>query len=856
MKQTMKYILALVAMILSTSGIMANGNATYIYKINGADAGNDNPGTVVYDGNGLITVTPQAGYYLTAADLTVVKMLDGKYAEVRRRAPGIDVSTIAVTAQDASADPSKETKYNITVTDTNYDYEITANFHMRTDISGATVTVNGGPYTYNGSAFKPDVTVALGGTTLTKGTDYDVYYADSINPGTGKIIIIGTRTYKGENTTATYTINKVAGSISYATTTIDKTSIEAPFTNPLTLTGDGSVSYASSNPSVATVDASGKVTIVGVGKTVITATVADGTFYTYTTKKAQYTLNVASAAMTVTASGYTGTYDGNAHGISVTAPDGATVKYGTAAGSYNLTASPTYTDAGTYTVYYQVTKANFTTVTGSQTVTISKAAATISFASAQVDKTIGDAAFTNALDNKGDGKVTYSSSKTSIATVDANGKVTIVGSGNATITATVADGTNYTYATKTASYQLKVAAAALSGVSATGYTGIYDGNAHGISVTAPAGATVRYGESDGTYNLDASPIYTNAGIYTVYYQVTKPNYTTVTGSETVTINKAYVQVQYVDYVFTTKMGETFNPPYLTLNPANLAVTYSSSDEEIATVDAQTGEVTLVSPGEVKIYAYFAGDANYNSALDYYILTVLQADIEPIDKDVVYTMDDDNFLYTDEDGNTQERKLDNTIIFDILFTLEIEGDPSESDGYDETEHCIVLNNPMSDSKLYNLLFMDIEPGSKEYAEEYTGLTFKVPAGKGYIIIDSSTDGEHWMKVQIGDLAPVSFCHTDREKDYILYECDKETWVHVYNGGLVNSVSMAPLHRAKKTKSQVRIYSITRSSSQAAGIERISSDVLESDRWYDLQGNKIQRPTKKGLYILDGQKVIVR
>ena len=69
-------------------------------------------------------------------------------------------------------------------------------------------------------------------------------------------------------------------------------------------------------------------------------------------------------------------------------------------------------------------------------------------------------------------------------------------------------------------------------------------------------------------------------------------------------------------------------------------------------------------------------------------------------------------------------------------------------------------------------------------------------------------------------------------------------------------MEPDHRAKKTKSQVRIYSITRTSSNAAGIERVNIDALEPGRWYDLQGNRIERPMKQGLYILDGQKVVVK
>ena len=79
--------------------------------------------------------------------------------------------------------------------------------------------------------------------------------------------------------------------------------------------------------------------------------------------------------------------------------------------------------------------------------------------------------------------------------------------------------------------------AALTGVSATDYTGIYDAAAHGITVTAPSGATVKYRTaSSGDYNLTANPTFTDAGTYTVYYQVTKPNYAAVTGSATVKIN--------------------------------------------------------------------------------------------------------------------------------------------------------------------------------------------------------------------------------------------------------------------------------------------------------------------------------
>ena len=85
---------------------------------------------------------------------------------------------------------------------------------------------------------------------------------------------------------------KSAGAISYATTSLLRGSKDPGFTNALTLTGDGTVSYSSSNPSVATVDATGKVPPVAVGTTTITATISDSESYTYATKQVSYTIEL------------------------------------------------------------------------------------------------------------------------------------------------------------------------------------------------------------------------------------------------------------------------------------------------------------------------------------------------------------------------------------------------------------------------------------------------------------------------------------------------------------------------------------------------------------------------------------
>ena len=141
--------------------------------------------------------------------------------------------------------------------------------------------------------------------------------------------------------------------------------------------------------------------------------------------------------------------------------------------------------------------------------------------------------------------VTWSSSNEQVLTVSETGLVTAVGAGSASITATVDDKSN---GVKTASVTIMVEELTMS-VASEGYTGIYDGGAHGITVTitAPEGANVKYGTTQGTYDLDANPTYTDAGSYTVYYQVTKKNYATIESSAMVSITKAPLTISVGNY---------------------------------------------------------------------------------------------------------------------------------------------------------------------------------------------------------------------------------------------------------------------------------------------------------------------
>lgn len=84
--------------------------------------------------------------------------------------------------------------------------------------------------------------------------------------------------------------------------------------------------------------------------------------------------------------------------------------------------------------------------------------------------------------------------------------------------------------------------------------------------------------------------------------------------------------------YTATLGESFTAPTLT-NPHSLPVSYASSEETVATVDATTGAVTLVGAGTTTITASSEATAEYAAGSASYTLTVSKAPLEVNPKNV-------------------------------------------------------------------------------------------------------------------------------------------------------------------------------------------------------------------------------
>ena len=120
------------------------------------------------------------------------------------------------------------------------------------------------------------------------------------------------------------------------------------------------------------------------------------------------------------------------------------------------------------------------------TLTINRAQGTLTVPAGPVAKTFGDGQFLLGCSTNGDGKISYASSDENVASVSADGNVLIKGAGEAVITVSLADGTNYTGA-ESQEVRITVAKAAAPAIPGETRNYTYLNGSHGAVTIDVAG---------------------------------------------------------------------------------------------------------------------------------------------------------------------------------------------------------------------------------------------------------------------------------------------------------------------------------------------------------------------------------
>ena len=368
--------------------------------------------------------------------------------------------------------------------------------------------------------------------SIDNGKTYIENIPQIINASSVSVIVKASRIgYKTETVTKTAVVNKAEGKLKLSETS---GTITYPNNTAFTVSENtGTLSVSSNNNNIATASVSGNTVAVKsgttAGKATITVTSAEAS--NYTAKSATYEATVKNGTISLSATPYTGTYDGKAHNAltNVTVnPSDAAIEYSTDGTTYSTT-MPTVTNSSSFTVTVRASKAGYKTQSVTETVNVKKAAGSLSLSSYSGTITYPNSTSFTA---SGTGSISAVSSNTGVATVSVSGNtitVRSVAAGSATITVTSAAATNYN--AKSTTYSVTVNLPMFTASSGVGYYADVDGNGTVdgiIYADRKIGASGTWGHGLYDYKYSISKVSS-----TKNYYISQKNYSGVFGTKDV-----------------------------------------------------------------------------------------------------------------------------------------------------------------------------------------------------------------------------------------------------------------------------------------------------------------------------------
>lgn len=278
--------------------------------------------------------------------------------------------------------------------------------------------------------------------------------------------------------------------------------------------------------------------------------------------------------------------------------------------------------------------------------------------------------------------------------------------------------------------------------------------------------------------------------------------------------------------YQASLGSEFESPVAT-TVSDGAVTYSSTDEAVATVDAETGEVTLVGAGSTTITASVAETATYRAGSASYELTVIDPDVA-------------NPVWTWSKGGEEVFDFilvgDNTVnpwSYDNRYGIK--GSAYISGAANATES--IAATPVLDLTNYDKLTLNFRQAANMYKNnDNGGESIDVTEFPDYAIIVARVAGQtEWTEVAKAT-APSAFgwgFYDNEEIDLKAYDNTKMQFGFKY----ISSSSVAGTWE---------IDNIVLKGKVASAVENIEIGETAAPVYYNMQGVRVANP-ENGLYI---------
>ena len=739
---------------------------------------------------------------------------------------------------------------------------------LKRDISSCVIAdIDDQPYTR--SAIKPDLVITYEGTALVKGVDYEVTYSNNTLVGTATITITGKGNY-AKTTSKTFNIVKATPNVS-APAAVDNLIYSGKNQD---LVVDGTTNFGTLLYSLDGENYS---------EDIPTATNAGiyTVYYKVEGSDNWYAVDAASVEAPISPKAVTNdditipsqVWTGSELTPVITVKDGETVL--TENTDYTVIAPDgTIEDAGDYT--YTITgKGNYS---GEITATfnIDKATPYVKTAPTASAITYGQ---TLSVSELNDGVIQYSESiDTPVAGKFSwtNGSIepSVADSENTEYEVTFTPKDSENYKSVTTNVTLKVNKATPTVTAPIANTLIYDGSEQEL---VAAGSTdfgpLLYSLDGENYSADI-PTATNAGTYTVYYKVVADANHKDVAAATVKVTIAPKAVTVTTEDKTKEYGAA--DPELTATVAGLIgedkITYTLSRAEGENAD----EYAITASGE-------ATQGNYSVTYTGAKFTITKAtvglswntetfDYDGTEKAITATAtglkgnDECTVTLTDNTaiavgkytatatglGNSNYKLPDADLTWDFEIVRKMEnlfGDGCSWAGYVAQEN------------------LELPAGVEAYAITALGDATATATELGYIPEDvpvllkrtDKTQNLYRASAGTGSAPATNLLQKASDsnqptafRDYVLY---KDQFILIDGGTLADGKVFLPIPANNKSRAATR--SIAIEGEETTGIDAIDNGQWTIDNWYSLDGRKLgDKPTKKGIYIHNGQKVIIK
>ena len=429
----------------------------------------------------------------------------------------------------------------------------------------------------------------------------------------------------------------------------------------------------------------------------------------------------------------------------------------------------------------------------------------------------------------------------------------------------------------------------------TAKTLTYNGNAQElVEAGSTTGGTLQYKlGSDGQYGTEI-PTATDAAdaehAYAVYYKVVgDDNYNDVAEAGPVNITIAKADITPVITISGWTYGEDSNAPKVTeeSNPGNGTPTYQYKERGAS--DDNYSETVPGNAGNYTVRATIPETTNYNGGTGTTDFTIEQATIDAV------TLVEDVLVYqpgieqtgieqTVEVASVKAGSLDvNSAYYEVsgnkatdagTYTVTVTAKVMEGNNF---KGSATANYKINHRTAENITF---DEGNGQIFCTYYDATesFLLPEGMtAYIITgigDSEVNVEQVSYIKAGVPTLIKKAEATEieetpddgfEANLLMYANEDVTITGeqyvLYRNEFVKATGSVPSGKCYIEINDIsgapgaRSFTIGGSDDGSTAIEGIVQDTDNSDQWYDLQGHRIKKPNKAGLYIVNGKKVVI-